>query len=368
MRHIQFTRRPLLQRLLHVFVINLLCALLISKLMSRNSNFVENLVFSNCIGYSCFFMVHGACRAIWRKEKPPLAGVIATTLLLTPVGYFTGSLISAWIYAYPVQAVLKNQLHYYEAILSVSAVAATIGAWSMWNRARISELQAAAEAEKARSAAIERQAVQSQLQMLQAQIEPHMLFNTLANLQGLIALDPDRAQHMLAQLITYMRATLQASRAAETSLAQEFTLIKAYLELLAIRMGKRLQYQTNLPESLAQARIAPMLLQPLVENAIKHGLEPAISGGTLIVSASEEQQQLVIRIADTGLGLPDQPEAIPGPDALGNHVGNANLRQRLQALYGDSASFHLYANQPAGAVSELRLPLNLKLETNEKQP
>jgi sensor histidine kinase YesM len=117
---------------------------------------------------------------------------------------------------------------------------------------------------------------------------------------------------MLAQLITYMRATLQTSRAAETSLAQEFTLIKAYLELLAIRMGKRLQYQTNLPESLAQARIAPMLLQPLVENAIKHGLEPAISGGTLIVGASEEQQQLVIRIADTGLGLPDQPEAIPG--------------------------------------------------------
>lgn len=365
MRYIQIRHRPLLQRLLHVFIINLLCAFLISKLMARNSHFIENLVFSNCIGYCCFFMVHGACKAIWRNGKAPLAGVIGMTLLLTPVGYFTGSMISAWIYAYPVQAVLKNQLHYYEAILSVSAVAATIGAWSMWNRARISELQAAAEAEKARSAAIERQAVQSQLQMLQAQIEPHMLFNTLANLQGLIALDPDRAQHMLAQLITYLRATLQASRAARTPLAQEFSLIRAYLELLAIRMGKRLQYEISLPEGLESAVIAPMLIQPLAENAIKHGLEPAISGGTLKISATSEQEQLIIRICDTGLGLPENPADIPGPDAQGLHVGNANLRERLQALYGDAASFRLYANQPAGAISELRLPLTYQPDTIE---
>ena len=205
----------------------------------------------------------------------------------------------------------------------------------------------------ARATAIEKQAIQAQLQMLQAQIEPHMLFNTLANLQGLIMLDPARAQHMLEQLIIYLRMTLSASRAEQSSLEQEFGLITAYLELLAIRMGKRLSFTLDLPAPLRGHRIAPMLLQPLVENAIKHGLEPSISGGHVHVSASSEDAYLCLRVQDSGLGLS------ASVDASRPHVGNDNIRQRLQVLYGATATLTLTPELPTGVCAELRLPFAL---------
>ena len=200
--------------------------------------------------------------------------------------------------------------------------------------------------------------MQAQLQMLQAQIEPHMLFNTLANLQGLIAIDPPRAQHMLAQLIVYLRNTLSSSRSEQTTLKQEFTLMQAYLELLAIRMGKRLQYTLDLPDDLQQTPIAPMLLQPLVENAIKHGLEPKMEGGSIHVVAERQGSQLHLKVIDTGLGLPFNYDDSKNASSAANNIGNANIRERLQALYGPLASLSLQANQPEGAIAHLSIPIN----------
>jgi sensor histidine kinase YesM len=222
--------------------------------------------------------------------------------------------------------------------------------WFFWNRSTVAYLKAEAEEEKARTAAIEKQAAQAQLQLLQAQIEPHMLFNTLANLQSLITVDPPRAQHMLDQLIRYLRATLSSSRAETTTLAHEFALMEAYLGLMSVRMGARLSYSLRLPGALSGIKVPPMLLQPLIENAIKHGLEPKIDGGYISVEAILDAGTLTLSVMDTGLGL----------DASADHgmqIGLKNVSERLQVLYGDAATVSLAPNVPNGAIAQLKLPL-----------
>ena len=192
--------------------------------------------------------------------------------------------------------------------------------------------------------------MQAQLQLLQAQIEPHMLFNTLANLQGLISFDPDRAQLLLDQLIQYLRATLSSSRAEATTLEQEFKLMQAYLGLMAVRMGARLAYTLDLPDDLRSARLPPMLLQPLVENAIQHGLEPKIEGGHITVRASVDDDQLTLTVVDDGLGL-DHPG-----QTKGTQLGVTNIRERLQVMHGAAASLSLDANTTGGVTARLTLP------------
>jgi len=159
-----------------------------------------------------------------------------------------------------------------------------------------------------------------------------------------------------------LRASLNSSRIEQTTLQHEFELLEAYLELLAIRMGKRLQYQTDLPETLKRQTIAPMLLQPLVENAIKHGVEPKMEGGRIDVIAYTDADLLHIKVIDTGMGLAlDYAENQSAQTKLNpshGHVGNANVRERLQALYGTRASLTLSANHPQGVVAHLCIPLS----------
>jgi sensor histidine kinase YesM len=179
-----------------------------------------------------------------------------------------------------------------------------------------------------------------------------MLFNTLANLQGLIAIDPQQANRMLDHLIQYLRATLSATRAETTTLAQEFDAAEAYLGLMAVRMGARLSYRCVLPAALRGARLPAMLLQPLVENAIIHGLEPKIEGGTVTVEARAHDGVLEICVTDTGLGLDDTE-----PAAKGTGVGVTTTRERLRALYGARAALALTPAQPHGVLARLTLPL-----------
>ncbi len=311
-------------------------------------------MFSMLIGTSINLSIAFFRWLIWRDAKPHHLAFLILCVLAAPIGYYFGGAIGLAIYGYQVHAIFSissygNQF----ATILISLIAG----FFFWNQTKIAELQAQQEKEKARSAAVERAAVQAQLQLLQAQIEPHMLFNTLANLQGLIAIDVDRAQHMLEQLIRYLRATLSSSRLEQTKLENEFELIHAYLELLTIRMGKRLRYQIDLPTELRQHSIPPMLLQPLVENAIKHGLEPKVEGGEIHVSANIEAPFLHIRISDTGLGLGAHYDENKTHPQHHSHVGNANIRERLNALYGDMARLHLEQNPEMGVTAHLYLPL-----------
>ncbi len=183
--------------------------------------------------------------------------------------------------------------------------------------------------------ASQRQATQAQLQLLQSQLDPHMLFNTLANLRALINTDPPRATHMLDRLNDYLRSTLSASRATEHPLSAEFDRLRDYLELMQIRMGERLRYTLDLPAALASLPVPPLILQSLVENAIVHGLEPQVAGGEVHISARADGDMLVLQVRDTGTGF--DPAQTP------EGFGITQVRERIATRYGDQATMHLIA-------------------------
>ncbi len=202
-------------------------------------------------------------------------------------------------------------------------------------------------------ASAQRDAAENQLKLLSSQLEPHMLFNTLANLRVLIGIDPARAQLMLDHLVSFMRASLNASRHMLHPLSAEFARTSDYLALMKIRMGDRLQTAIDLPATLNDLAVPTLLLQPLVENAIKHGLEPKIEGGRLQVSARQDGSDLVLFVRDTGVGLSDVAND-------GTHFGNTQVQQRLATLYGDAARFDLASPEDGhgGTLATVRIPLN----------
>jgi hypothetical protein len=190
---------------------------------------------------------------------------------------------------------------------------------------------------------------EARLKLLETQLEPHMLFNTLANLRALIGTDPQRAQVMLDHMIAYLRATLDASRTATHTLQAEFDRLRDYLELMSIRMGPRLQFSLELPPALAQHPVPALLLQPLVENSIQHGLEPQVQGGRVTVSARHDGQHLVLEVVDTGAGASGCASSAKG-------FGMTQVRERLAALHGDAASLEFHSAAGDGARAMIRMP------------
>jgi hypothetical protein len=195
---------------------------------------------------------------------------------------------------------------------------------------------------------LERQMTEARLQSLRAQIEPHFLFNTLANVHRLYQTDPGRGRKMFANFIAYLRAALPQMRSDETTLRQEVELARAYLDVLQVRMGERLRFRLDVPSDLGALPFPPLALSTLTENAIKHGLNPLPEGGSIEISARVENLQLKVEIADTGAGL---------RQSSGSGAGLANLRARLGALYGETASLSIEANVPRGIRAMIAVPV-----------
>jgi signal transduction histidine kinase len=206
----------------------------------------------------------------------------------------------------------------------------------------------ALDAERRRALFVQREE-EARLRMLQAQIEPHFLFNTLATVRSLYRTDAAAAQSTLDNLLRYLEVALPQMRATDTTLAREATLAEAYLEIQRIRMGRRLAFEIDIPAALHDARLPPMMLLTLVENAIKHGLAPLPEGGTIHVGASGADSELVVRVADTGGGF---------TQSSGGGTGLANIRARLAGLYGAAARLTLALNAPRGVVATIALPLS----------
>ena len=194
-------------------------------------------------------------------------------------------------------------------------------------------------------------AIEAELKLMQAQVEPHFLFNTLASVQYLTETDPREAGKLLSHLIDYLRAALPQLRASSTTLGKEVGLAAAYLNILQMRMGARLAFTIDVPADLAQHPFPPNLLISLVENAVKHGLEPAAAGGTIRIVAHRADDQLVVNVIDTGRG-----SAAAAPDQPGNGVGLSNVRERLAALYGTQGRFTLEEEPPHGSRATLSIP------------
>jgi sensor histidine kinase YesM len=214
------------------------------------------------------------------------------------------------------------------------------------------EARAAAELHRAEAERhlLSKQAVEAELKLMQAQVEPHFLFNTLASVQYLVETDPKQANVLLGHLIGYLRAALPQLRAGSSTLGREASLAEAYLNILKMRMGPRLAFAIDVPPALRDHPFPPNLLISLVENAIRHGIEPAADGGTIRLDATHTDDALVVTVTDTGLGL-----ATPAA-TNGQGIGLANVRERLAALYGARGRFTLEPVSPRGARATLSLP------------
>ncbi len=215
------------------------------------------------------------------------------------------------------------------------------------------ERRAEAATETAAEESLKRQLAEAQLKTMQAQVEPHFLFNTLASVDYLIETAPATASKMQKSLIQYLRAALPQMREGSTTLGKEVQLCRSYLEILKFRMEDRLQYSVIVPQGLGSAQFPPMMLQSLVENSIKHGLEPKPEGGSLTISADISNGRLRVTVADSGLGF---AAAGATNTSVGSGVGLANVRERLAALYGGVARLSIEANSPSGTIVTIEVP------------
>ncbi len=216
---------------------------------------------------------------------------------------------------------------------------------------RRAELTANEATKRAETEQLERTVVEARMEALQAQIEPHFLFNTLASIDQLIQTDPPRASKMQQSLIRYLRSAIpQMREGGRPSLGQQVNLCSAFLEIMSVRMEGRLQPVVSVPEGLKSAVFPSMMLQTLVENAIKHGLEPRAEGGRLEIGAEIVDGQLAVHVLDTGVGF--MPKAEAG-------VGLANVRERLKALYNGRAELIISMPTAGGTCATIKLPYEI---------
>ena len=214
---------------------------------------------------------------------------------------------------------------------------------------RVAERRRGEKADAAQTAT-EKELTVARLSLLHAQVEPHFLYNTLASAQYLTRSDPARADEMLGNLITYLRHSLPRTEDSPSTLGEELERTRSYLEILRIRMGERLNVQIQVPEHLKPLPMPAMMLQTLAENAIKHGLEPVVGGGTIWVLARETDGKVAVTVADDGRGFSES--------GGGTGIGLKNVRERLRLAYGDAASFNIVANFPKGVAATITLPVH----------
>jgi hypothetical protein len=365
------TSRALLRSLASslLFMVGL-CTAIALLLALLDGNLPAKLAYSFAIGMSCWALIDGmrlVVEAVRRRlagpgvAAPPLGwtGVLPLVALGVLLGPPVGIALVATLggNASPYRWDLGSRSTQITLAITLLATFVAMAVISAQERAA---------AQRERAEAAQRAAAEAQLRLLQSQLEPHMLFNTLANLRVLIGLDATRAQQMLDRLIAFLRATLQASRRPWHPLADEFARLEDYLALMAVRMGPRLQTRIDLPDALRAWPVPPLLLQPLVENAIKHGLEPHVDGGRLEVRAELRGAELALYVLDTGVGIastqgdgPGQsaPHASRAPaGAAGTGFGLAQVRDRLRTLYGDAATLELQPAADGGTLACIRLP------------
>jgi LytS/YehU family sensor histidine kinase len=195
---------------------------------------------------------------------------------------------------------------------------------------------------------LERKALDARLRLLQAQVKPHFLFNTLANVQALVDAGSPQASRVLASLIAYLRAAVPRMQAEAATLAQELELVRAYLEIMQMRMPDRLQFALNMEPATAKLQCPPMSLLTLVENAVQHGIDPSEIGGRIDLDVWVREGRCHVRVVDTGVGLKS------AGGGLG--TGLSTLRERMQLAFGGDAQFHLTEIEPHGVCAELSFP------------
>ena len=292
----------------------------------------------------------------WLSPRPILRLAIAVAIgaiighaLMVPIKNFILEHLLGEPRLYTLDYVLSHKKTFFLSAFGAFLIGLCISVFFLlrFRETRAAEALHKAEAERLLLA---KQAMESELKLMQAQIEPHFLFNTLASVQFLTETDPPEATRLLGHLLSYLRAALPKMRSTSATLGQEIEFAEAYLNILKMRMGSRLDFGIDVPDSLRMHPFPPVLLISVVENAVTHGLEPLAAGGHITIAARREHDVLRVTVTDTGMGL----SAVSHP---GRGVGLINVRERLAALFGPRGRFSLEDATPRGARATIDVPL-----------
>jgi len=326
------------------------------------ANFVHAQAIGNCVAIPA--IIASRLANLWGLTSRTLFIILA---VITPIGIYAGLGLAGWgledISGTDKYNLLGNPEQFLIAA-GAAVIASTAFYWHWSSREKVLRLELVASEES-------RRADMARHVMLQAQLEPHMLFNTLANLRALIASDTDRAIEMLDRLDSFLRETLSSTQAATHSLEHEFKVLEDYLALMQIRLGKCLSYELHLPDECRDVMIPSLLLQPLVENAIRHGIEPQIDGGLIVASATCTNGHLRLTVADTGVGMKESLVTQSGDyKALTrlskrknkqNGFGLSHLRDRLAQTYDNEFELRFESESTDASIKGTRVTIRIPL-------
>jgi sensor histidine kinase YesM len=326
-----------------VLAVTALCVVASLSIVWLFSNtYWDLLVSALCVGYTSMLLFTWAGNV--RQARLPRE---AMQVLAVVAGSFLGTLLAGLVKGRTLTHMFTERLAGVTITMGLGIGFGCVVVAGMLLRERHARDQARilrAESERHR---LEKSVLEARLQLMQAQVEPHFLFNTLANVQHLVETDAPAASRVLSSLIHYLRAAVPQMREGATNLGREIDMARAFLEIQSVRMGSRLEFAIEVPDPLKDRAFPPMMLISLVENAIKHGVDPCCECGRVVIRAEEVDGRLRVSVADTGEGITPKK---------GGGVGLANIRERLKALYGASARLVLEENAPHGVVAFIEVP------------
>ncbi len=328
-------------KIVFILIANTLIALFIVAIYP-GSSFLVSLVYSQCIGISiaiCSIIATNYLKA--PRLSVQLAFIAASVIVGAVVGMAIGGALVQSIFPGASSALSLEKYAFTKSNLVLALLFGGIITYIFFSLQKLSD-------ERIKRLEVEKNAAVTEIKLLQSQMEPHFLFNTLSNILGLIDPDPAKAKRMLESFTQFLRASLVTARSETVSLSQEMDVVRNYLDIFTVRMGDRLKYRINIPADLRDVRIPPLLIQPLVENAVKHGLEPSVSGGELAISGAREGGRIRITVADSGLGI---NELSPG-----SGIGVENIKKRLGLVYGGRARLVFEENKPSGLKAVIEIP------------
>lgn len=314
-------------------------ALLITAAERSMADIDVNLVFSYCIGF-CILGLNMIFRVLvlpWLNATFPV--LLGSFVLAIPLGFLIGAKL-AMLLAGTLRIGLESNIDW----MAAGVFSLIGGSFAMLHVVGVERQRRVEQAQRAATAA--------QLRMLQAQIEPHFLFNTLASLDALIATDTAQARTMLAHLNRYLRSSLTHVRSGTATLGVELDLLRSYLAIMQMRLPTRLRAYVHCDPELLDLPFPPMLIQPLVENAVIHGVEPMSKGGKIVVSARGVGKRLAIVVEDTGAGI--SPKVLERPG-----TGLTSVAQRLSALFGEEAKLSIEPVVPGGTRIAVSIPIDM---------
>lgn len=320
----------------------------------RDEPLLRYLVIGNAIGLSA-----SGLSALINALGGERFGPFPRILVIAPLSVVAGVEITAYTVGGVPHLLGRSGLDvwpHYSTSFVITGVACAFGIAA----AQAMRMRTSLETQRREAAELRQSETAARLALLQAQIEPHFLFNTLANVQSLIERDPKRATSMLDSLNRYLRASLKRTRDMASTLKDELDLVQALLDIAAIRLGDRLRYAIDVPQALLALPLPPLLLQPLVENALLHGIEPSIDGGEIRIAGRRAGDALKLDVVDTGVGLGHSTHLHGG-------VGLANVRTRIETLYGERGGVSIGANADGsrGVTASLVIPLHSKLRIDQ---